>query len=217
MPTDVNAARDQVLAQAHKTWRRDAIVTEITLMAAPSGVNVKPEKFWLSFALFSPSNLHSAFVTTNGGPDDLVINESTDLEPERAANMHAIEHFAIDLPAALATAHKTGLNDAVTNVSLRVGATRGNPPVLAWIMHLSSQVMFPLVIDAQTGEELSWKRVMAPPTTDRQIAEAWQKFLHRNDRHGGGGGRVDCFVGVSTSDGMCLTTQGYVDPATGYR
>jgi hypothetical protein len=214
MPSHVNEAREQVLEKAHKQWRRDAMVTEIKLQWSPQE---KPEKFWLLFRLFSPSNRHTAFIT-QGGEDDDAIVEDRDVAIEDVKYMYEIPKFAIDLPDAIILMRKTGYTDTFSLVDLSVRKANEFEPVLAWVFSLNSGKQFPFAVDAQTGKEVPWEHVMDRPPTDKEMAESMQRWIHRNDppAAAGGGGGGGCISGVQVMYGMCMDSGGsFVDPLTG--
>ena len=114
-------------------------------------------------------------------------NESIDLTP--------IPDFTVDLPQAIAIAHKNGLNGTVENAYLHVLQPKGKPPILAWVVlttdsFTNSRRSKVPAIDAYTGAVIPFDQAFDPPSgSDAElIAAAQSLWMALHGRFGGGGG-----------------------------
>jgi hypothetical protein len=176
-PADVNARMNEVLAQVHKTWRRDAIVYYIELHWYPQEPPIA--QYWLEMLLYSPSNHMKRAVTLGGPQDGNVFDMGKDTDDSWTYT--AIPDFKIDLPEALVAAYRAGATGHLSFVRLDVVGASGAPPILAWQVSSNEFKLYPLAIDAQTGAVIPWQRAYNPPKwTDEEMRQAWDRVLNRN-------------------------------------
>ena len=174
-PAHVSATLNAVLDQAHKTFRKDAVIYMVEVQGVPS-------LYWLQISLFSPSNGATLTVWV-GGPSNGQFSVGMVNPDERFRVPAALTpNFNIDLPDAMAILRKAGLKGSLGVTRLVWAGASGTPPVLAWSIRVAGgPIMFPLFVDAKDGKVLSWQRAMDPPNaSDAQLRAAWDTLLHRN-------------------------------------
>lgn len=161
-----------LLDDAHKRFRKDAVITRIELQGA-AGVA------WLGVGLYSPSN--GAILSVQvGGPANGAYRQSQAAPGNVAAGLPT--DFKVDLPEAVAALRNAGVHGGLGSTYLgRVGAS-GTTPILAWTMRVGGgSVMFPIYVDAQTGKLIQWQRAMDPPNgSDAQLKAIWDALYKRD-------------------------------------
>jgi len=151
VPSDVSARMNEVLAQAHKTWRKDAIVTQVDLQWYPQ--QLPTAQFGLVMRLYSPSNRMERTVTLGGPQDGSVLDLGRNLNDNSPTR--PIPDFKIDLPDAFVAASRAGVSGIMFSVRLAMIGAKGTPPILAWQFQPVEFRPYPLPIDAQTGASKS--------------------------------------------------------------
>lgn len=175
-----------LLNDARQKWRKDAIITQVQLEGVQNVAG------WLGVELYSPSNGGIMNVEV-GGPNN---GAETYAQATAANGIHALTTplptgVSVDLPDAIASIRKAGLNGPLGASYLGMAGASGTQPILAWTIHVSSGsfIEAPIFVDATTGKFIPWQRAMDPPDgTDAQIAAAWNAFFHRNQNSGQGQG-----------------------------
>lgn len=161
-----------LLDDAHKRFRKDAVITRIELQGA-AGVA------WLGVGLYSPSNGAILGVQV-GGPNNGAYRISSATPGNAAAALPT--DFKVDLPDAIAALRKGGWNGALGPVYLGMVGATGTQPLLAWTFRVSDgPMMFPIYINAQDGHFIAWPRAMDPPNgSDAQLKRIWDALLNRS-------------------------------------
>jgi hypothetical protein len=175
-----------LLNDARQKWRKDAIITKVQLEGVQNVAG------WLGVELYSPSNGGIMNVEV-GGPNN---GAETYAQATAANGIHALTAplppgVNVDLPDAIASIRKAGLNGPLGASYLGMAGASGTAPILAWTVHVSSGgfIEAPIFVDASSGKFIPWKRAMDPPNgSDAQIAAAWNALFHRNDNQNSGQG-----------------------------
>jgi hypothetical protein len=161
-----------LLEDAHKRFRKDAVITRIELQGA-AGIA------WLGVGLYSPSN--GAILSVQvGGPNNGAYRQSRTAPGNVSAGLPT--DFKVDLPDAVVALRGAGWSGGLGPMYLGMVGASGTPPILAWTLRVTGgPMMFPVFIDAQSGELIAWQRAMDPPNgSDAQLKAIWDKLLNRN-------------------------------------
>jgi len=192
-----SAAMKNLLDQAHKTFRRDAVVTSVEVQGVPG-------LYWLLIDLYSPSNGATMGIWV-GGPNDGQFALGH-VQPQ-SATVAIPPNFNADLPEIMASLRKEGLKGPLDVTRLLWAGASGTPPILAWQIRIAggTPMFFPLFINAQDGKVIPWQRAMDPPdASDAQLRAAWDRLQHRNRPQTGPNGMSawDCVVQIQET-GNC--------------
>jgi hypothetical protein len=161
-----------LLDDAHKRFRRDAVITRIELQGA-AGVA------WLGVGLYSPSNGAILGVQV-GGPNNGAYRQSQTAPGNYGAGLPT--DFKVDLPDAVVALRNAGWSGGIGPMHLGMVGASGTSPILAWTLRVTGwPMMFPAFIDAQSGQLIAWQRAMDPPNgSDAQLKAIWDVLLNRN-------------------------------------
>ncbi len=198
-PSNVNQTMSTLLATARKNWHPDAIITSVEMKWYPiddlEGGNTL---HWLEIQANSPSTGARRYFYVGQPYDGKITDEPPD--HDSSTLNHALPpNIKLDLPQVIAFLHRSKIKDRLDFVKLQMVGAGNTMPLAAWtIASLSNPSLFPLTLDAQTGEVIPWVRAYNPPAfTDAQIRAAWNQMLHPPSPDGGGAQKnLDCFMAV---------------------
>jgi hypothetical protein len=171
----VSAILNGVLDQAHKTFRKDAVITWVEVQGSPA-------LYWFQISLYSPSN-GATLVAWVGGPQNGQFFAGTTNPDDRFRVPAAIlPNFKVDLPDAVASIRKAGFKGALGMTTLRMVGASGTTPLLAWVIEVSDgPPWMALVLDAKDGKFIPIQRAFDPPDgSDAELAAAWNRLINPN-------------------------------------
>jgi hypothetical protein len=183
----VQEIANQVLAEAQRTWRKDAYLTRIDLVINGD----QPGQHSLGFTLYSPSKRIAEYVPRGQKYGNYV----SPIKPGDYIDVGPIPDYKIDMGHAIAIARQHGLTGRLERAYLEVHHPRGKSPILAWVVqtddpldgNLRSKVP---AIDPFTGNVMAFADVFNPPPgSDAELAAAARRFwMALHGRFGGRGG-----------------------------
>jgi hypothetical protein len=182
LPIRVPATVGNVLAQARKTWRKDAVAVMVELNRYPGGAETANTVYWLTVRMQSPSNRALRQIQVGGPNDGDIFDWPAPRNPAERAVEGGLPDFKLDLQDAIGVLRHAGLKDGFATVNLRMVGATGTAPIAAWtFLAQSAQALYPLAVDAQTGKIVPWQRAFDPPQwTDAKMKEIWDRVLNRN-------------------------------------
>jgi hypothetical protein len=143
LPKDVPEMMKAALKRA-QNWQKDAlpVAVEFEEVDAPNPAAWGPQVIFYFVSASSGKGFRVTVAATR--TSDFVFNQTVNWAAE------PLPPVFVDLPAAFRIAREHGMKGAPRSASMRVYTVRGNPPILAWIVHPGNGEG--KTINAATGE-----------------------------------------------------------------